>query len=545
MTSTARPFETVSKSINSVRNSVYKPGDVIEIDIPATDAAVISPRQTVIKFHVKMLDGNVCAQPDGLAGAWALIKTLQIFDLNTNLLLEQISEANHLVSLMKHYSKTPSISNNWELMHGQCPNFRPNSLYYDQSAAGGAVVNNAVEVVMNLQVSGILKASAALFPNILVGGLRIRITLEQAAQCLTTYPCVRLGDQLTLDQSLDIYPQGCGGGIAAPNLVAPSTVPPTNSYFAVHTASLAGVITSIVLKDAIVAGAIPVTTDDCQVKVGQRLAFRSTALGAAATTAVISTPVTAVVDNGAGAGFTITFAANANNIPAMAADDPVWILGDDLTATYEVSNFEFIVSSAEYSPEHLRDLVGRTATEAGMNVEYKSWNIYRDNLHARTSAPQVSLNTTERRALSLVQMPYNPTAVIGQPRPPMRTINDEGLNYQYNIANRNTPSRPVLIGRVASNTPLAFNAVHGLEVEKAIDRCSIASRFMCDNNSFFIFGRALSRMEHSFDANTNNIRLSILYSTAATANTIDKVLESQVYHNRRLNISNGNLTLSF
>jgi hypothetical protein len=55
----------------------------------------------------------------------------------------------------------------------------------------------------------------------------------------------------------------------------------------------------------------------------------------------------------------------------------------------------------------------------------------------------------------------------------------------------------------------------------------------------------LSRREHSFDANANNIRLSILYSTAATANVVDKVLESQVYHNRRLNISNGNLTLTF
>lgn len=545
MSTPLKPFETVSKSINSVRNSVYKPGDVIEIDIPATDAAVISPRQTAIKFHVKMVNGNVCAQPDGLAGAWSLIKTIQIFDLNTNLLLEQISEANHLVSLMKHYSKTPSISNNWELMHGQCPNFRPNSLYYDQQAAGGAIVNNAVEVVMNLQVSGILKASAALFPNILVGGLRVRITLEQANLCLTTYPCVRTGAQLALDPALDEYPQGCGGGILAPNLAAPSPVPPANSYFEIRDVTVLGTITSIILKNTPGAGYIAVTADDCQIKVGQRLALRDATNGAAAVTEVTSGLVTSVVENpGVGAGFTVTF-VNVLVLPAYGVGDEVWIVGDELTADYEVSNFEFIVSSAEYPPASLRDLVSQTASEMGMNVDYKSWNIYRDNLHARTSAPQVSLNTTEHRALSLVQMPYNPTAVIGQPRPPMRTINDEGLNYQYNIANRNTPSRPVLIDRVASNTALAFNAVHGLEVEKAVDRCGIASRFMCDNNAFFVFGRALSRREHSFDANANNIRLSILYSTAATANVVDKVLESQVYHNRRLNISNGNLTLTF
>ena len=157
----------------------------------------------------------------------------------------------------------------------------------------------------------------------------------------------------------------------------------------------------------------------------------------------------------------------------------------------------------------------------------------------------MSLDTTDRRALSLIQMPYNPNATLGQARPPMRTVNDEGVNYQYNISNRNTPSRPVLIGRVASNVALAFDAVHGLEVEKAVERCDVAPRFMCDNNGFFILGRALSRREHSFNANNNNIRLSILYSTAPTANQVNKVLESQIYHIRRLNIANGEVTVSF
>ena len=60
-----------------------------------------------------------------------------------------------------------------------------------------------------------------------------------------------------------------------------------------------------------------------------------------------------------------------------------------------------------------------------------------------------------------------------------------------------------------------------------------------------MIGRALSRREHSFDANSNNIRLAILYSTAATANVVNKVLESQMYHIRRLNISNGSVRVTF
>ena len=77
---------------------------------------------------------------------------------------------------------------------------------------------------------------------------------------------------------------------------------------------------------------------------------------------------------------------------------------------------------------------------------------------------------------------------------------------------------------------------------------------MCDNNDYFMIGRALSRREHSFDANSNNIRLAILYSTASAdpasvyavgANVVNKVLESQMYHIRRLNISNGSVRVTF
>ena len=50
----SRNFETITKSINSVRNTIYSPGDVIEIDVPATDVAVINPRGTKLKFNVEM-----------------------------------------------------------------------------------------------------------------------------------------------------------------------------------------------------------------------------------------------------------------------------------------------------------------------------------------------------------------------------------------------------------------------------------------------------------------------------------------------------------
>ena len=559
----SKNFDTITKSINSVRNTIYKPGDVIEIDLPATDVAVVNPRGTKLKFNVEMINSNVCAQPDGTAGCWSLIKNIQIFDLNTNTLLEQIDECNHLVACQKHFSKTKTIVNNWELLNGQCPNYTPNSLYYSQTGALGTVNTNKVECVIDLQVSGLFRASAPLFPNILVGGVRFRITLEDVARSCTTFPCGRV--PFTLAELVantipadDIYKgdyaQGCGAG-QQQNIVAPSATPPRNSFFEILTPIAApGAHTSIDLKyAATAAGAIPFTVDNCQVKVGQYLLIQDISAAAAAVTWKTTGPVTNVA--AVAGGVTVTF-VNTAVMPLLAAGDRAWISSapGDLVADYQMSQVELLVSSAEMATEDLRDMVSKSSTDQGMNIDYKSWNIYRDNLQAGVSNPQVTLDCTERRALSLLQLPYNPNAVIGQPRPPMRTINDRGINYQYNIANRNTPSRPVPINRVSSNNPLQFDAIHGLEAEKAVERCDIAPRFMCDNNDYFMMGRALSRREHSFDANSNNIRLAILYSTASAdpasvyavgANVVNKVLESQMYHIRRLNISNGSVRVTF
>ena len=545
---TTRNFETITKSINSVRNTIYSPGDTIEIDLPASDCAVVNPRGTKLKFNILMTDNNACTQPDGLAGCWSLIKNIQIFDLNTNTLLEQIDEANHLVAMEKHFSSTPSIKNNWELIHGQCPNYTGQSLYYTQQGALGAVQNNRVECVIDLQVSGLFNKSAPLFPNILVGGVRFRITLEDAQRSTTSFPCAEL---LPLPDDIGKYQwsQGCGGGLEVgpvPPAVAPSLAPPPNSWFEILTAIPAGAATSVVIKNvapAAAGGPIAFTADSCQIKVGQYLLFRDTAAAAAAVTTITSGAVTAVADLGGALGIQVTFVSTV--LPAIAVSDAVWISAANIGTSYQMSQVELLVSSAEMPVADLKDMVAKSSTAQGMNIDYKSWNIYRDNLQAKVSNPQVTLNCTEQRALSLVQMPYNPNATFAQPRPPMRTINDEGINYQYNIANRNTPSRPVPINRVSSNTPLRFDAIHGLEIEKAVERCGTVPRFMCNNNAFFCVGRALSRQQHSFNANMNNIRLSILYSTATTANVINKVLESQMYHIRRLNIAQGSIRVTF
>ena len=540
-----RNFETITKSINSVRNTIYSPGDTIEIDLPASDCAVVNPRGTKLKFNIQMTDNTACTQPDGLAGCWSLIKNIQIFDLNTNTLLEQIDEANHLVAMEKHFSSTPSIKNNWELIHGQCPNYTGQSLYYTQQGALGLIQNNKVECVIDLQVSGLFNKAAPLFPNILVGGVRFRITLEDAVRSTTSFPCAELLPSAD-DLNFNTWSQGTGGGLEA-SAAAPSPVPPPNSWFEILTAFAAGpAIATVVLKNiapAAAGGPIPFDANTCQIKVGQNLIFRDTAAAAAAVSTVTGGPVISVTDLGGALGIRVDF--GATTLPAITAGDAVWISADSITTSYQMSQVELLVSSAEMAIDDLKDMVAKSSTATGMNIDYKSWNIYRDNLQATVSNPQVTLNCTEQRALSLVQLPYNPNATFAQPRAPMRTINDEGLNYQYNIANRNTPSRPVPIDRVSSNVNLRFDAVHGLEIEKAVERCDVVPRFMCDNNAYFCIGRALSRQNHSFDANINNIRLSILYSTAVGANVVNKVLESQMFHIRRLNISQGSIRVTW
>ena len=127
-------------------------------------------------------------------------------------------------------------------------------------------------------------------------------------------------------------------------------------------------------------------------------------------------------------------------------------------------------------------------------------------------------------------------------------VGDNCNSYIWNIANRLTPNRRVSVERVAaqnSNQELKWDSIHLHETEKAVGRCDIVPRNLCENGRLFCMGRELAKSGHSFDANTNEIRLNVEYRSSAESNVINKLVDTWMYHIRTVTITPNSIAVDF
>ena len=139
---------TIAKSVLTDRNSVYKARDVIEIFIPPEDVPLLNPAETYLKAIVQ-LSGNSLHQPDERAGVHSLIREVQIYSGDQQL-LEQLENYNNWTAQKFHYDKTPGLNNLRSLMEGQSKISGNNmtSLYWEGNAVPGTVTYRPVEYIL-------------------------------------------------------------------------------------------------------------------------------------------------------------------------------------------------------------------------------------------------------------------------------------------------------------------------------------------------------------------------------------------------------------
>jgi len=530
----------IGKSVMTDRNSVYKSKDVIEIFIAPEDVPILNPRETYLKFIIA-LTGNCLHQPDPRAGAHSLIREVQIYDGQTSQLLEQLENYNNWTAQSFHYNRTPGLRNVRTLMEGvsEIEGTFLTSLYWTGNATQ-PISYRPVEVCIPLHMSGILNGDKS-FPCILTNGLKIRVTLENSARCLMAQTQVGVATQTA----------------GAPNTVVAATAPnatdlgklvhfdigPDGSFFqlknavAANTANLAQIELEDVVGN-IVAPNTVATVDNCPFRVGQVLGYEdaNNGLFTAGTITAITAPAGVV---------TIAFAPI--NIGAVngvaAAGAKVFVFGGNFTADYEVRNVDMVCSVVQAQQSDLNAMIQKV-NSGSVRLDYASFNIYRDNLNARVNRPNIDFNTTEHRAMSILSFPMG--TVDNLLLSNFRPVRDDCLSYQYNIAQRLTPNRRVDVARVGGQlNNHAWNAIHQHELEKALSRWKTAPRYLNWNKEAFGIGRQLAKVGHSFNANDNDVRLNIEYSTAQGANTNEKLLNTWVYHIRTLTISPGSIAVNF
>lgn len=530
---------TIAKSILTDRNSEYGgTGDVIELFIPPEVVPMLNPAETYLKFIVDIKNTNLCVQPDQRAGAASLISELQIFDGQNQTLLEQLEDFNSWTATYNHYNQTSGLRNMRALMEGQSrtqPGF-VTSLYYTPNLITGNTYR-PVEVCLPLHMSGIFSPGSKVFPVLLTSGLRLRFTMEASIKALelvttagvTTVPAPAIGAATT-----DTY-------VLVP---APEDNPNSLMFeLAVVVAGGAPITQLSVKKVAGTAGLVDCNSNTCPIRIGQQIGYVDNA-----GRLVNCGEVLTIVDSGANIDF--TFAAVTPAAPnAAGLGKPVFVFGDKMinlvggTPSYKIRNVEMVCSVVEARQETVNKMIQKV-NSGSVKIDYTSFNIYRNNLNAGVNRPNVQFDTTEHRAMSLISYPMKTQDSFIESN--LQPAPDGILNYIYNIAQRLTPNRRVSVNRVGSRAVnLQWNAIHQHELKKALARGKVNPRYLCENKKMFGIGRELAKKNKSFDANNQDIRLDLEYSTAATDNTLDKLLTSWMYHIRTLVISQNSLAVVY
>lgn len=527
---------TIAKSIITDRNSEYVASDVIELFIPPEVVPMLNPAETYLKFIIDVKNTNLCVQPDERAGAASLISEIQVFDGQNQTLLEQLEDFNSWTATYNHYNQTSGLRNMRALMEGQSRSQDGfvTSLYYTPQLITGNVYR-PVEVCLPLHMSGIFSPKSSVFPVLLTNGLRLRFTMEQDVKALrlvttagvTTVAAPAIGT-LTTETYVNVpttsdNPQGLVFQIAT---VIPAAAPVTQID---------------VLKTATGATQVDCNSNTCPFRVGQQIGYKD----AAGNLYNLGTILT-VVDNALSVSFTFAATTPGTAAPAGAA---VFVFGDKMvnattgTPGYVVRNVEMVCSVVEAKQEVVNKMI-QQVNSGSVKIDYTSFNIYRNNLNAGVNRPNILFGTTEHRAMSLLSYPMKTQNSFLESD--LQSIGDGMKNFQWNISQRLTPNRRIDVSRVASRTVnLQWNAIHQHELKKALSRGKIAPRFLCNNKAMFGMGRELAKKGKSFDANNQEIRLDMEYSTAATDNQVEKLLTSWMYHIRTLVISQNSIAVVY
>ena len=531
---------TISKSILTDRNTVYSEQDVIELVISPEEVPMLNTSQgTYLKFLLEMNKDaaitNCLAQPDPMSGATAVIQTISIYS-NSGQLLEQLEDVNTWTAMYYHYSKTQGLENMRTLMEGVSPVVGAGlkSQYFTFDPIEGTTYR-PVECVVPLYMSGLLGQGQKLLPVVALGGLRIRIQLakkEKALRALTQTGYSSTGITYT--------------GIRQIRGLPTAVSQPAQTFC---TATTVATATEVPFID--------VNTETTDVPPALPLVQ---ALGDFANIAwSVGQVVYAEQDGGVvlllgtiasvssvGGRCRYTFTVPATTTAQITAGNKMWVDANTLVCNFNMSNVELVCSVVQADGKTISGLMNQVANGGGIRLDYPSYNLYRQNLQAGIPRSELLIPCTEQRAMSIVSEPMRSIDRIFEDT--LMPVGDNCNSYIWNIANRLTPNRRVSVERVAaqnSNQELKWDSIHLHETEKAVGRCDIVPRNLCENGRLFCMGRELAKSGHSFDANTNEIRLNVEYRSSAESNVINKLVDTWMYHIRTVTITPNSIAVDF
>jgi len=544
----------------------YTDGQTIRFEIPSF-MGFIDPRQTYLKFKVKVNNAPALCSFSKKCGIHSLINNLRIYDANTNLQLETIMNYGELAEKLHYFTENQSVRNRrglTELLEYTSRDF--DGEYYDDKpsrntsqsqlfnhkfltgnvvgstfTADTSVVSdaNTCEVAMRLY-SGILgEPSTKMFPAMLTNGLRMELDLNTAGKALEVW----CGDGICNDDGdvISDLTGSCRFGIRN----ASSTDATPITYVDLYCEKNAG-FNQLVFSPTPADLQIPSKDADFELVKNQLCGavnlikgktlygFKNDWDGATAPVALgtIGDITCNAGVNGAGLlvgvrveliGSTITgeeLIGGAGNIDDGTAGEPANntcfvkqedIFGGNTPPSLEIDDVELVVKTATPPKDYVDKLLKSSTTQEGAVIDFLTYSVYRNNIQATENVAQINIPALNNRAVSIMTLPTENGVQERVDKGNFDTYVDDANHYYFLVNGKSQPTRRVDLTPLSE--PQQFSSQVALfETEKALGSGKVNVRNLNLQSDNFVISRALARYGGVYPlVKDGNISLKVSY----------------------------------
>lgn len=568
------PIEQTSKSVTVLNGLDFEGGQELRIKIPPT-TQFIKPDECYLQGDFTIIpnktngEAPTCLQLDEKIGGSSLIKDISIYTSaeKGSVLLEQITNYNSMVSVMRDYDTNDSLRNKRAMTEGctvwkpdtrgtlgttrsdcaDCTNTNP---YFTQTlnGSGNKVVESlefpTVKLCIPLE-TGIFR-SEKVWVNMLTG-LEIVITLEDA------YKVLRPLDSVMRDRRLRLNPRfhSLNGSTVPDDWVNGSA---STSFYIEKTNS-------------------NLTPATCPFVVGERINFVSPdnvhSASMTPTMKISEINASAGADGGNGLVQIVLDNSKTNNGSDVESgswfvvSDSLRLAGLDYTPKYSFKNVELVVQEVDMGSPYVTAVMNSMKEKGVIVYDMLTAQNYKYSLNKDDTVANIRLPLVNSRAKSIVCVPtdatvYAPKSLMDgegtynigsvptvdatlSAVDTMRGISDYITNYQFIYDGRLQPSRPVRCSKTSSKTSIDQQPL--IETTKALQQAEISARSLSEFNRNFVIGRALALNKGVYDTRNKDFNLQVNYQ--GTAPTKNKLWNNFVFHLRRINISGNSVDVEY
>ena len=513
------------------------------------------PRETRLQFNLKM-QGRGRPQPSSRAGAHSLIRDVRIQDGTGSSTLTEILDYNVLTAQYWHYTSNDSINDKRTLFEGLSNNptagestFWSGAENWDQQPITESNGSSATNLQIQMPLHDGIMDGEKVFPVGATQGLRIQMTLDNVSRSCTYQTGekgVEFANGVDLSQQLliDTDPKLALDTTAAIQIavgtadftISATTVPFNNNPFSVGDV--------LYVQDAVggneeILGVVQSYTSSTPGVAGGEIIFsvvRPVAVGA------LGPPVVGGWGSTHAVGSKV-YVRNSDRLSGWPLAPSIYIPDslNTLAATgvsYALTNLEYLVGSVSPPQAYTDAMMAQIQSGRGLAVDFKTYSTYRVNLTATVGLTNQLIPATARRAYSVLSVPLSNVAQIDLAADSLGGIIDHCQNYQYVHGNKLIPDRPVPLERY-NNVPAHVDALHVIELEKALMNCGYATRNLQRLPQHFLMGRAFSKYGQVADLFGEDLSMRVEYSADAT---LIKIYNHYLCHLRRMNIKQGRVT---